>query len=175
MADYYTQTVVTAPVLLTTDLADVLSKRGATTYPADDGETVLDGIVNGRPPLRKYSVVFEQGWSDDLGDFDTFEEWADWEGEDPDEFSEEFKRLSRLHEHELIHEVLKVNPELEMIELQSGWTCSKMRLDGFGGSSLHVNRKGYLYVNTHHVEVDEDGFIQPTSKMTLWETELAAK
>jgi hypothetical protein len=44
-----------------------------------------------------------------------------------------------------------------------------MRLDGFGGSGLIVNRKGYLYLTTSHYEIGDDGVIEPSGKFVFWD------
>jgi hypothetical protein len=45
-----------------------------------------------------------------------------------------------------------------------------MRTDGFGGSSLHVTRKGYLYLTTTDVVIDEDGTCRHAGKFEPWTT-----
>lgn len=166
MANYYTRTVITEPVLLTSDLSDLLTARGAELYPEGQHETVLDGIVHERPPLTSYSVVFEDGWNNQYEDF---EEWEYDHGEDGDTHSDEFKRLFELGEHEILREIIKVNPDKAEIVMQSSWSCSKMRLDGFGGSGLIVNRKGYLYLTTSHYVVEADGTIKPGAEFVTWD------
>lgn len=168
MADYYTQSVFDKPVLMTEDLASVMQNRGAEVHRYNE-ETVLDGIVHGRPPLSLYGVTFDEGWNDLIDAFETLEAWADDTGENLDDYSDEWKRLAVLDEPSTLYEILKLNPEMEEISLQSSFTCSKMRLDGFGGSGLVVNRKGYLYITTTNWEEEPDGTIVLGSKFVPWE------
>jgi len=169
MANYYTRTVLTESVLLTEDLHAVLRARGATIYEESAPETVLDGIVHERMPLGKYSVVFEDGWTCPCEDVDEFlVEYAGWDDDDAANLSPEARELVLADEPFILHEILKLNPELDHINMQSAWGCSKMRLDGFGGSGLIVNRKGYLYLTSNHYEIDEDGVIEPSGKFRFW-------
>jgi len=166
MADYYTQEVVTnEQVYLTPEMERVLELRGAEVYREGD-ETVLDHLANG---CEKHlcGIVFEEGWRE-MEPEELIEMFLD--DEEEEELSEETKRLLALDKPDLFHEVLKINPEEEYIELQSGWSCSRMRLDGFGGSSLHVTRKGYLYVTTTNVSI-EDGVPVFDGEFVPWEKE----
>lgn len=169
MADYTTQEVITSPVLLTDDLVSILQMKGAEVVPTGEKQNVLDGIVHGAM-LSEYYVTFESGWSDYC---ETFEEWA---GENLDEdeeaqVSDYVKENFNLGKEDLMREILKVNPEANHIEMQAGWSCSRMRLDGFGGSGLIVNRKGYLYITTSNFIEDEDGVIQHGNDFHFWEPE----
>ena len=167
MANYYTQTTLDKVVGLTTDLHDVLERRGGTLYLEGEEETVLDGIVAERPPMSSYSLVFEQGFAGVLDD--TLEGClAEYEIE-PGDVSDEFKRLIMLDDAELLLEILKLNPEIDELDLQSAFTCSKMRIDAFGGSGLIVNRKGYLCITTSDYEIDEDGIIQARAAFRFWD------
>lgn len=168
MANYYTRTVITEPFLLTDDLRDVLTARGGELYPEGEKETVLDGIVHERPPLSSYSIVFEDGWNNQ---WDDVNEYIDdmLDDEEANGLSDEFKRMFEMEEHEILREILKVNPARGHIEEQNSWGCSKMRLDGFGGSGLIVNRKGFLYITSSNYEIDEDGIIQAGGSFTFWE------
>jgi len=169
MANYYTRTVITQPFLLTGDLVSVLKARGASLYPEGEGETVLDGIVNERPPLTSYSIVFDDGWTEPCEDVDEFlVDYCGWDDEDCEKASPEFRALVVKSEHEILREIIKVNPQKEEIVEQSSWGCSKMRLDGFGGTGLIVNRKGFLYITTHDFTVDADGTIKPGSEFVSW-------
>jgi hypothetical protein len=171
VANYYTRTVLTETVLLTEDLASILVARGAQLYEEDGkGENVLDGIVNERPPLKRYSVVFEDGWTDPCDDVDEFLiDYAGWDDEDAENASPEFRKLVIEDEHVILREILKVNDDKQEIDMQSGWGCSKMRLDGFGGSGLIVNRKGYLYLTSSHYEIDADGTIKHAGGFVSWD------
>jgi hypothetical protein len=60
---------------------------------------------------------------------------------------------------------------MDHIEQQSSWSCSKMRLDGFGGSGLIVTRKGYLYLTTTRFEIEEDGTVKFGGEFITWEDE----
>ena len=167
MANYYTRTTLDKIVGLTSDLHDVLERRGGTLYLEGEEETVLDGIVAERPPMTSYAVVFEEGLT---GVFDeTVEGCLEELDIDPDSVTDEFKRLFMLDEAELLLEMLKLNPEIQELDLQSAHTCSKMRLDAFGGSGVIVNRTGYLYINTSDYEIDEDGIIQSRSAFRFWD------
>lgn len=172
MADYYTNTVITSSFRMTEDLVRILEMRGATVHPDGEPETILDGIVKDRVPLRAYHVTFEQGFDSTLGGYyESIEEWADEEGEDLDSISDYVKEHALDDEPDILHEILKLNPDEPYIEMQSGWGCSKMRIDGFGGSSLHVSRKGYMYVTTTEVTVEDDGTIKFGGEFQLWDKE----
>lgn len=169
MADYYSQTTLTQEVLLTQDLATVLTARGATLYPGSDGETVLDALVTGEMPRRLYAVVWPEGWRNSCGD--TLEDFMEEIELEEDDATETVKAHLIAEEEDILHEVLKINPDIEMLEMNEAWTCSKMRLDGFGGRSLVVNRKGYLHIGTHRYHVDEDGVICPDNAFKFWKDE----
>lgn len=171
MANYYTRSVITDTFLLTPEMSTALTFRGAAVDPEGPGETVLDGMVNERPPLRSYSITFEDGWNDLVESYESVDEWIKDEGERPEDWNDEAKRLLWLDKEDLLHEVLKVNPDKDVIEMQSAWSCSKMRLDGFGGSGLIVTRKGYLYLTSTHYEVDEGGTIKPCGEFRAWADE----
>lgn len=167
MADYYTRTVVTGAIPLTNDMLTVVEARGATTYPVDE-ESVLDAIVNERPPIKSYHVVFEDGWRSHYSDD------VDWELEElgiEEGITDEIKRLVMMDMEDFLHESLKLDTEMGHIETQSGWGCSKMRLDGFGGSALIVTRKGYLYLTTTQFKIDEDGIAEHSGGFKFWEDE----
>lgn len=173
MANYYSPTVFRQPVRLTDLIYRVLEVQGGNCFPTAEVETILDGIVKERPPMTEYTVAFEEGWSGGRG----VEEYLEYIDADevekelgPEQF-EEFKRLLDLESHQLLREILKADPDIEMIEVQCGFNCSKMRLDGYGGYALIVNRKGYLYINTGGYEIDEDGIIQSTAAFQFWEPE----
>jgi hypothetical protein len=170
MANYYTRTTLDKVVGLTSDLHDVFEKRGGTLYEEGEQETVLDGIVAERMPMSSYSVVFEEGLNGIMDD--TVEGCLAEMEIEPDNVSDEFKRLVMLDEAELLLEILKLNPDIEELDLQSAHTCSKMRLGAFGGSGLIVNRTGYLYVSTATYEIDEDGIIQSTAAFRFWDDHL---
>ena len=173
MADYYTRTVITAPVLLSPDLVAVLNARGAALDCISE-ETVLDGIVAERMPLGEYYVTFADGWTEPCDDVDEFLiEYAGWDEADAEAASPEIRELMVADDADILHEILKLNPEMDHIEQQSSWSCSKMRLDGFGGSGLIVTRKGYLYLTTSHFEIDEDGVAAYAGGFKLWESEEA--
>lgn len=174
MADYYTKTTLREVVLLSDDLNDALSARGATTYPEGEGETILDGIVAERPPLSKFSVVFEDGLTSVYSD--NPEEMMEQCGLDPEDTdaNDEFKRFLVMEEEYLLREILKINPDTNSLELSSSHSCSKMRLDGFGGSSLHVTRKGWLAVSTGYVDIDDDGTINYRGEFHPWKDEDSA-
>lgn len=169
MADYYSKTVITTPVLLTENLVAALSAMGGDLWSDDASEeTVLDGIVHGRPPLKRYYVTFPDGWSELVNQFDSIVDACADKDIALDECDEELRRLLWLDEPELLREVLLVNPDLTVIELQTGLDCSRMRLDGFGGRGLHVTRKGYLYIDTGSVEVAEDGTVRHLPQFVNW-------
>lgn len=174
MANYYTNEVITDAVYLTDDLCKLLQMKGAEVEPTGEKQTVLDGMVNGAI-LNQYYVTFENGWNEY---YETFDEWAAEELYDDDEVAEVsdyIKAHFGYGKEDLLHEVLKVNPEMDHIVMQAAWSCSKMRLDGFGGSGLIVNRKGYLYLTTSNYVIDEDGTIRNASQFTTWESEQEAR
>jgi len=169
MADYYSQTTLTEEVLLTQDLATVLSARGATLHPAGDEETALDALVTGQMPRRLYAVVWEEGWRNSCGE--TLEDFIEEIELEEKDATDGVKALLLLEEEDILHEVLKINPDLDLLEMNEAYTCSKMRLDGFGGRSLIVNRKGYLYIGTSGYHVDEDDVICPDNAFKFWKDE----
>ncbi len=73
-----------------------------------------------------YYVYFEDGWQD---------------AEEADGIVEE----------ELWRDILMGNPDVEMILVESAFTCSKMRSDGFGGSSLFITRTEHVSVGSQCV------------------------
>jgi hypothetical protein len=163
VADYYTREVVTEPVNLTKEMQQVLTLRGAEVSVTGKG-CVLESMVTGN--LTDECVVsFEEGWNDN--DPEELIEWHEPEIADADK--PEFVRLLALDKHEFFREVLKVDTEADHITLQSSWSCSKMRLDGFGGSGLIVNREGFLYITTCDYTIDDDGVISPRSIFSPWE------
>lgn len=169
MANYYSQTTLTQAVLLTENLATVLQARGATLYDAGEGETVLDSLVTGEQPRKPYAVVWEEGWRNPDGE--SVEGFMEEIELDPDDASKNVKDLLILEEEDILHEILKINPDIELLEMNEAWTCSKMRLDGFGGRSLMVNREGYLHIGTARYHVDEDGVIVPDNAFKFWNDE----
>jgi len=171
VADYYSQTTLTQQVLLTQDLATVLTARGATLHQDGPGETVLDSLVTGELPRTLYGVVWEEGWRNPCGE--TLEDFMEEIELDPEDATEKVKELLLLEEEDILHEVLKINPDIDLLEMNEAWTCSKMRLDGFGGRSLMVNRTGYLHIGTHRYHVDEDGVIEPDNAFKFWKDEEA--
>ena len=167
MADYYTKEVITSPINLTPLLEKVLVTRGAEIY-REGNETVLDHLVAGQE-IYECCVTFSEGWTEgDCGDLEDFGSFDPDDFDDPEEL-EEFKRLADMDKPFLFHEILKVNPDQTYIELQASWSCNKMRLDGFGGSSLHVTKKGYLYVTTTNVSISEDGIPEFDGKFVSWD------
>ena len=173
MADYYSQGVIDGDFLLSTALVTVLSAQNAKLYSEEDGETVLDGIVNERTPLKSYSIVFGEGWDCWDGRYENLEEATDFEDTNLDKWSDETKRLAMLSMEDLLHEILKVNPEAHSIDYKEAHTCSKMRFDGFGGMGVFVTRKGYLYIHTGRAEVEDDGTIKFGGEFRSWEMEAA--
>jgi len=171
VANYYTRSVITDTFLLSNTLVGVLKARSATVVEAEKRETILDGLVNERIPLTSYYITCNEGWSDLIDSYSSIEEWAEYEGEDLDELSDDFKELIMLDEPYLLREILKLNPGKNYIERQSGWSCDKMRLDGFGGSSLTVTKKGYLYVTTTDTLVTEDGEVRFGGEFYEWDQE----
>lgn len=168
MADYYSPTVITSPVRLTDALAFVLEAQGGSCSPTGEEETVLDGLANERAPLRKYYVTFEEGWQDGQGAEELLD-WRDLTEEDAKkEHGDGIIELLDSESHILMREILKLNPELQQIEAQCGYNCSRMRLDGYGGWGLIANRKGYLYINTSNFEVEEDGTIKFAGEFKEW-------
>lgn len=157
MANYNTHEVVTHPVRLTAAMKEVLTNhRGAILYQVQEANA-LDGLVDGAL-LHTYHITFENGWADLEDDLEEGDDENDGEENEEEPANRaEVLGLRCLSKEDFFHEVLKVNPDLSHIELQAAWTCSRMRLDGFGGSSLHVTRKGFLYVTTTNVVVKEDG------------------
>ncbi len=169
MADYYTRTTLREVVGLTPDLRDALNARGATLHNEGEEETILDGIVHDRPPLTSYAVVFDDGMTD-VYSTDP-EEMMDEFNLDPKETNDEVRRLLVMESEDLLYEILKLNPDINSLELSSSHNCSKMRLDGFGGSSLHVTRKGWLQVSTGYVTIDDDGGISYAGEFYPWDDE----
>lgn len=167
MADYYSRSVITEQAKLTKTMARVLEARGATLY-EEGKENILDGLASGRVPLTTYAIVFGEGWSNC---YETADEWAEDYGDEDEDITDEFRELFEMSEENLMHEILKINPDLDSLESQCGWSCSKMRLDGFGGSSVIVTRKGYLYITTTNFEVEEDGTIKPGNVFHAWDEE----
>lgn len=174
MADYYSPTVFTSDVGLTRPLYKALELQGANFHPTGNDETVLDGIVHGRPPVTGYHITFQEGWNDGM-------EAADYlEDVDIDELMKElgpedfdkFKELLDCDQTDLLYHILEANPEMQEIEVQCGFACSKMRLDGYGGYGIIANRKGYLFNCTTGWEIEKDGTITPTAKFIEWETPL---
>ena len=165
MADYYTRTVITGAIPLTDEMLAVVEARSATVYPQDE-EGILDALANVRQPLKTYHVVFEDGWLSQFSN-DVDEEIGELGIED--DVSDEFKRLIMLDEADFLHESLKLSETLDHIEMQSGFGCSEMRLDGFGGSGLIVTRKGYLYITTSNWELNGDGTAEHRGKFHPWE------
>jgi len=162
VANYNTREVVTTPVNLTKVMQQVLTLRGAGIDVIGEG-CVLESMVTGKLS-DECTVAFEEGWSDN--DPEELIEWH--EPEVSDEDKPEFDRLLALDKHEFFREVLKVD-EADHIDLQSSWSCSKMRLDGFGGSGLIVNRTGFLYITTCDFTISDDGEIAPRSVFSPWE------
>lgn len=170
MANYYSRTVITECVLLTDELVSILEARGADVCVEGVKETVLDGLANDRVPLSSYSVVWSEGWTDPCDDADEFlVDYAFWDEERIDNASPEFRKLVISSEAVILREIAKVNPQKTYIEMQSSWSCSKMRLDGFGGSGLIVSLKGYLYITSNDYCIDEDGVIAPRSVFSPWD------
>jgi hypothetical protein len=162
MADYNTTEVVTTSINLTKVMQQVLKLRGAEIDVIGEG-CVLESMVTGKL-TDECTVGFEEGWNDN--DADELIEWHEPEISDTDK--PEFDRLLDLSKHEFFREVLKVD-EGDHIALQAAWTCSKMRLDGFGGSGLIVNRKGFLYITTSDFIINDDGVIASRSVFSPWE------
>jgi hypothetical protein len=167
MADYYSQGTLTSEVLLTPDLVTVLEARGATLHADGDGETVLDALVTGKMPRRLYGVTWPEGWRNPCGV--TVEDFM--EEIDLEEANDAVKELILLEDEDILHEVLKINPDTDILEMNESWSCSKMRLDGFGGRSLMVNRKGYLHIGTARYHEDEDGVLVPDNAFRFWKDE----
>lgn len=170
MADYYSKGTIRPFVQLTDLLYKALETQGASFEVIDSSETVLDGIIKERMPMTQYYVYFEESWSDGQGS-EEYLEWTDTEDMEPEDLVE-FTRLLDLQQEDLLLEILKLNPEVEEVEHQCAHSCSKMRPDGFSGTGLIVNRKGWLYINTGSWEVDEDGIIQSTAAFKFWEQEV---
>lgn len=170
MANYYRRTVITEPMNIDEDLEVALESRGATLHLEGVRETVLDGIARERPPLTRFAIVFEDGWQDTWGE-DVDEFVRDHADLDPSNVSDRAKAIIMMAEENILHEILKLNPDQDLIQMQESWSCSKMRLDGFGGRSTWVTREGYLDVCTSNVEVDVDGTIQLASQFTTWESQ----
>lgn len=167
MADYYSQTTLAQLVLLNKTLEDVLKARGADLHEEDDGETILDALVTGQPPRKLYGIVWPEGWRNPCGStVEAFMEEIDLE-----EATDEVKALMLLEDEDILHEILKINPDCDLLEMNEAWTCSKMRLDGFGGRSLMVNRTGYLHIGTSRYHEDEDGVIVPDNAFKFWKDE----
>jgi len=170
MADYYSRTVIKTFVNLPPLIYRALELQGAsleTTGESD--ETVLDGIVHERPPMSQYYVYFDESWSEGMGS-EEYLEWADTDDLSADDLAE-FTRLLDLESQDLLHEILKLNPELEEIEVQCSYSCSRMRPDGFGGHCLIVNKKGWFFNSSNGWKADEDGIIEATGAFTMWEPE----
>jgi hypothetical protein len=172
MAIYYTKTTLTEPVLLTEDLRTILEARGGELYLEKEEETVLDGIVAERMPLGAYSVVFEDGMT---GVWYTSDEEAVRDlRADHESVSDDLVRFAMMEEEDLLHEILKINPDIDHLTLQSAHSCSRMRLDGFGGTGVIVNRKGYLIINSASFRIDDDGVISPAATFRPWSDEKTA-
>jgi len=169
MADYYSKGTIRPFVNLNAMLYKALETQGASFEVTDDSETVLDGIIKERPPMTEYYIYFEESWSDGQGS-EEYLEWAETDDLSPEDLTE-FTRLLDLQMEDLLHEILKLNPEVEEIEHQCAHSCSKMRPDGFSGTGLIVNRKGWLYINTGSWEVDADGSIRSTAAFHPWDDE----
>lgn len=175
MADYFTKTVLTHCFKLDDDLVAALEVTGADVFPeGGPPETVLDGIVHERPPLTTYSVVWEEGIQepDSYGSVDEYlVDIRGWDAEDIDGLSDRARHLMELDEPGLLLEILKLNPDAVAVELQEAHTCSRTRLDGYSGRSLTVTRKGYLYVFTKNIEIDDDGTVKLRNEFTPWDEE----
>ena len=170
MADYYTQAVIKGAYYLTPDQAEILKARGAELYETGEERTVLDSMTDGSAPSREYSIAFEEGYREYP---ETFEEWLEdyADDEDPDHYSDYFKKLFELPEERLFLEILKNNPGAVEIQKEEAHTCSKMREDGFGGGSLVVTRKGYLWIYSGSFDVYEDGTIKVRAEFVEWDDE----
>jgi hypothetical protein len=174
MADYFSQGVLTEGVYLTPAMVDVIERIcDGETYATGNDQTVLDGMVNGQMPLNEYHVTFESGWDDACAHYE-WEELLDWKGIDDHDLEDlddvdEFKRLALLDQAKFMREILKVNPEKASLHYEAAHTCSRMRLDGFGGSSVTVTRKGYMYKSTNYPTIDEDGTISDVPNFTPWD------
>jgi len=171
MADYYSRATIQPFVALTPLLERVLELQGATLEVIDNSETILDGIVKERPPMTVSYIYFEESWSDGQGS-EEYLEWAETDDLNPEDLAE-FTRLLDLESQGLLHEILKLNPKVDQLEVQCSYSCSKMRPDGWGGHGLIANRKGYIFINTGGYETDEDGIIQATAAFKFWEPEHA--
>lgn len=172
MADYYSRTVIKTLVALTPLLYRTLELQGAGfDVTGDSHETILDGIVNERPPMSVYYVYFTESWSDNQG-AEEYLSWADTDDLSPEDLVE-FTRLLDLESQDLLHEVLKLNPELDEIEVQCSYSCSKMRTDGFGGHCLIVNKRGWLFNSTNDWQVNANGTIEARGSFMFWEPEHA--
>lgn len=167
MADYFTQTVISHAHYLTQDMADVLEARGAELDPTGEERTILDSLAGKGIPAKEYHITFSEGWNDWP---EEFEEWAeDYAADDPNNYSEGFKELFELDRANFLYQVLLLDPEAVAVEVQESQSCSKMRTDGFGGSSLTVTRKGYLFLYTGNIEIDDDGTIRSGAKFVPWD------
>lgn len=183
MADYYTQAVIPDSFFLTPATIYALKIMGATVDKDGTTENVLEAMARSREPLWRYEIYFEENCAlgsginlgDELnyrGNADTIESLIELHGS---QFVEQVQHLLNLNEPEFLHEVLKLNPDKELIEIQIVYTCSKMRDDGFSGCSYVVNRRGWMCISTTSFHINENGEIESDSEFHYWDAAIQPK
>lgn len=176
MADYFSPTVFTAAIGLTNILRHALEIQGASFEEAEEPETALDGLANGRLPLSFHYVSFSEGWNDGQDADEMLEYIDDIDAVEKELGPEGFNTLKEMlngDQTDMVYHILEANPDMEMVDVQCGFSCSRMRLDGYGGYGLIANRKGYLFNCSTGYMVEADGTIKPTGEFIEWITPLA--
>lgn len=129
----------------------------------------LADAANAAPtlPTRLTYVYWEEHLVEQPDADDIFEhlvdDWADrGEGEWEHALRQYCDDLAKRDFTDVLRSIL-LNPEnreINQLFLQGAFSCSKMRPGEFGGFSCIVTRKEYCWLNTQHLECDEDGTIK---------------